>query len=697
MVWIAVAAGLMLMPSAGARADEAATQPSGDGSPAAAQGDQVLKTSRPGVFEEFHMRDADLRGVLELLSRQGRVNIVATRDVTGKVAAVDLYNVTFEEALKAVLRATGYVSYRENGSVYVTTPKQLAEIEKAKKKLEIRTFRLAYVTATDAKTLITPALSSDGSAVITPAAAVGVPSSKVDAGGNQYAADDVLVVRDYKEHLEAIARIIDEVDVRPDQVLIEATILRVSLEEDNALGFDFNALSGVNFDTLSSTTNGLQNLTTGSSVATSALNESQATFRTDLNAGLDPGGLTIGFISNSVGFFIRAMESVSDLTILANPKLLVINKQRGEVMVGNRDGYLTTTVTETTATQTVEFLETGTRLVVRPYIGRDGFIRMELHPEDSSGGVEQVGTSVLPTESTTEVTSNVMVRDGHTIVIGGLFRERTDTGRNQVPFFGNIPYLGALARQTSDDTTREEVIILVTPHIVNQAADEAVSAQIKDDVERFRLGQRKGMAWWGRDRLAQSFMRWARQELAAGDREKALWNVDMALSMQPRMEEAIRLKERLVEQAYWQDETRMSSVRYVIERMIMQDLGKPFQPVVPPERPRDPSELPEDVRGRFGVQGLIEPPLPPGGVRLTDLVEDENLPVQAPVETPVAEAPATAAPVIEATEEVVPTTEAPVEEAPVKEAPVSDAVEKGRVQPAPPEDEKALGHLSKGE
>jgi len=620
MVSVAVAVGALVVSPPAARADDAivaaaTTQPAGE------QPDKILKTSRPGVFEEFHMRDADLRGVLELLSRQGRVNIVATRDVKGNVAAVDLYNVTFEEALTAVLRATGYVSYRENGSVYVCTPKQLAEIEKAMKKLEVRTFRLAYITATDAKTLITPALSSDGSAVITPAAAIGVASSKVDAGGNQYAADDVLVVRDYQEHVEAIALIIEEVDVRPDQVLIEATILRVSLEEDNALGFDFNALSGVDFQTLGSTSNGLQSVTTGTLPA-AQLNNTQATFRTDFNSAIEGGGMTIGFVSNNISFFIRAMESVSDLTILANPKLLVVNKQRGEVMVGNRDGYLTTTVTETTATQTVEFLETGTRLVVRPYIGRDGFIRLELHPEDSSGSVEQVGTSVLPTESTTEVTSNVMVRDGHTIVIGGLFRERTTNNRNQVPLLGNVPYMGALFRQTSDDTTREEVIILITPHIIQQAVDEAVAQQIKNDVERFRLGQRKGMAWWGRDRLAQSFMRRAREELAAGDREKALWNVDMALSMQPRMEEGIRLKERLMEQAYWADESRISSVRYVIERMMMQELGKPFQRVVPTEKPRDPADLPEDVRERFGLQGLIEPPLPPGGMRLTDLTHE---------------------------------------------------------------------------
>ena len=83
--------------------------------------------------------------------------------------------------------------------------------------------------------------------------------------------------------------------------------------------------------------------------------------------------------------------------------------------------------TETTSTQTVQFLDTGTRLIFRPYIGDDGYIRMEIHPEDSDGGLQT--SANLPFKSTTEVTSNVMVKDGHMIVIGGLFRESSSSTR----------------------------------------------------------------------------------------------------------------------------------------------------------------------------------------------------------------------------------------------------------------------------
>src|SRR5204862_2562393 len=98
------------------------------------------------------------------------------------------------------------------------------------------------------------------------------------------------------------------------------------------------------------------------------------------------GGLKVGFVTNSVSMFLSALETVTDTTVLANPKVLALNKQQGEVIVGRKDGYLTTTVTESATVQTVDFLDTGTRLIFRPCIGADGYIRMEIHSEDSRGG-----------------------------------------------------------------------------------------------------------------------------------------------------------------------------------------------------------------------------------------------------------------------------------------------------------------------
>jgi type IV pilus assembly protein PilQ len=600
----------------------AVTTPGATGDMVAAVPDSV-KSVRPGAFE-IHVQGADLRGVLQLLSTQGRKNIIATKEVTGSVTA-DLYDVTFHEALEAVLRASGYV-YEEKGNfVYVYTAKQLEESHKTDKAQITRMFRLSYITAADAKTLLAPALSPEGVISLSPSAVAGITSSQVEAGGVSYSNSDVILVRDYEKNMKDVEKFITDLDVKPDQVLIDATLLRATLTEQNALGIDLDVLGGVSFNTLTGTsassgssgsgTGGTgtgaavtlgSDLTTGMTTGTlsgSNLNASKVKVSTGSN------GFSLGFVSSNVAAFINALETVTDVTVMANPKLLVLNRQRGEVIVGNKDGYLTTTVTETVSTQAVQFLETGTRLIVRPFIARDGFIRMEIHPEDSSGSVALVAgsTNVLPSETTTEVTSNVLVRDGRTIVIGGLFRERTSTGRSQVPILGNIPCLGVLFRSTDDNTVRDEFIALITPHIVKQAVDEAVSEQIKDDAERFRVGQRKGMMWWGRDRLAQLHMGWAKQWLCEGNREKALWDVDMALSMSPRMDDAIKLKERLTQTAYWANDARASSVKNTVEKMICQDLGLPVDRVIDPNKPRN-GEVTPAAKEAFGIQGRPEDP-----------------------------------------------------------------------------------------
>jgi len=567
--------------------------------------EDAIRRSRDDAFE-IHVQGADLRGVLQLLSTQGKRNIIATQEVKGSVTA-DLYGVTFEEALDAVMRSTGYVYEAKGEFIYVYTPKQYEALKQAERKTVVAVFKLSYLTAEDAQTLISPALSRDGMIALTPEAAAGIATSDTETGGNDLGTEDVLVVRDYEENVKQIGELLDKLDIKPEQVLIEATILRATLTEDNDLGIDFNVLCGVDFESLGSSN---ARLTNPDGTVINQDGTRDFAFNSAFSNAVPAGGMTIGFLTNQVNVFIRALESVTDVTVVANPKLLVVNKQRGEVMIGNRDGYLTTTITETVATQTVQFLETGTRLVVRPYVGKDGYVRMEIHPEDSSGNVVPVGTAQLPRETTTEVTSNVMVRDGHTIVIGGLFRERTDNGRSQIPLAGNVPYLGTLFRSTNDATAREEVIVLVTPHIVRQEEDEQTSEQIRDDVERFRIGQRKGLRCWGRTPLSQTHMRWARAALAAGDRGKALWNIDMALSLQPRMEEAIRLKERLTQQAYWADTARISTVRYVIQQMIMQELGKPVERIVLPGKPRNVENVEPEVREAFGIGRRYEDPLP---------------------------------------------------------------------------------------
>jgi len=408
-----------------------------------------------------------------------------------------------------------------------------------------------------------------------------------EAGGNTLSDHDVLLVYDTPSRIKAIEKVIKEIDVRPKQVLIEATILRAELNENNALGIDFNIVSGVDFEMLASTSPGVTDLTTGN-VPQAELNNTNTTLRTDFNGAVDPGGFTFGIIKDQVAVFIRALEQVSDTTVLANPKVLALNKQRGQVMVGRRDGYLTTTVTETTAIQTVEFLETGTQLIFRPFIGDDGYVRMEIHPEDSAGSLNE---SNLPFETTTEVTSNILVRDGHTILIAGLFRESTNAVRGQVPVLGNIPIVGALFRATNDMTNREEVIILLTVHIVKDESDYAkVGHELAEEAMKLRIGMRRGVQAFGRDRLALAHYHMALQHYRAGRQDKALWDARMALHISPKNLPAIRLKERLI--GRHSCDYRVGSIRSVISRRLMGDSS--LGPVGPPDPaiPNGPVILP---------------------------------------------------------------------------------------------------------
>ena len=585
--------------------DQAAVQPASQPETGTAGAEEVIKRTGSNRFTmTFKEGGMDMRLALHMLSMLERRNIVVAPEVTGTVWGT-LHDVTFDEALEAVLAFGGHRYISKGRFIYVYTRNQYEEILKALRKLKVRTFRLSYVTAKDVKVLIAPVLSADSKVAETPVSGTGVATSDSDAGGNSYPGADLLVISDYEDNLKKVAEIIKTVDIRPKQVLVEATILISTLDDDDKLGVNFNALSGISFRGLSSQTAGLADVTPGTLTSTAFANNNMGTIRTDFAAVT--GGLRLGFISNQVAFFVSALEKVNDTTVVANPKLLILDRQRGEVLIGNRQGYLTTTVSEGISTQTVEFLETGTRLVVRPFICPDGHIRLELHPEESTGALDANG---LPTENTTEVTSNVLVRDGHTIVIGGLFREETQNVRSQVPLMGNLPYLGGLFRSTQDAVLRTETILLITPHIIRHDVDERISEQMRDEIERFRIGQRRGMRWWSRTQLAGSQIRQARKAMRAGDREKALWHIDTALSIDPRMEEGMRLKERLTEQVYWADQPRYSSIKYVIQRMIMADLGMPYERIIPPAKPRVNTKVDPKILRKLGMGMMLEDPLP---------------------------------------------------------------------------------------
>ncbi len=535
--------------------------------------DKTLEDSaivmKGGDRVEIHVSDAPLSTVLRVLSAHSRRNIVASPRVKGVVTA-DLFDVSLQQALDSILRANDCGSEEHDGFIYIYTLEELAQRKavKTEEPMVSRLFRLNHVSVKDIQPLIEKLKSAQGQIATTPEAKSGIDPGGKEAGGNSLSGADAIMIYDLQSRIDEIAKVIRELDVRPRQVLIEATILRAAITEDNALGVDFNLVTGVDFQMLNSTSPAVTSINPGE-LAGAQLQNTNATVRTDFNQNipLSSGGFTFGIIKDNVGVFLRALEQVTDTTVLANPKILALNKQRGHVHVGREDGYMTTTVTQTTAVQTVDYLVTGTQLVFRPYVGEDGYVRMELHPEDSTGGLTAAN---LPYKTTTEVTTNILVKDGHTILIGGLFRESTSNSRSQVPVIGNVPFMGNLFRSTSDKTSREEVIILLTVHVIKDDNEYAqLGEDLTEDVHRIRVGARRGILSYGRDRLAMAYYHTAMKHAREGRPDKALRDVSMCLHVSPTYLPAMKLKERFAGNHSCDNAT--GAIREVINRRIISD------------------------------------------------------------------------------------------------------------------------------
>ncbi|MHC4640769.1 MAG: type II secretion system protein GspD [Planctomycetota bacterium] len=500
-----------------------------------------------------------IRDALRFLGTKYHRNIVPSSKVEGQVTVTTLYDVTFEGALNAILGKR--LKYDEKDDViWVYTAEEFKSIMEDLERMEYKVFTLHYISAAEAQNLITPVLSGKGSIQGSTAAETVVPTgdsiSKGSGGGDNMALNDIIVLRDYPENIAEAEKLLAELDIRPKQVLIEATILSATLTEGMEFGIDLNFMAGIHLDG-TSTSSQIGSTSTIETTTTSPIQQiANNSWRQGIGGGMietaglariGGSGLRIG-ISTGNGdatAFITALEEVTDTTILANPKILAINKQLGQVYIGTKIGYISqTTQTQTSTTQSVEFLDTGTKLSFRPYIGDDGYIRMDIHPKDSSGTLK---ANDIPDEFSAELATNVIVKDGQTIVIGGLFRDVVVTSRSQIPLLGDIPLIGALFRGTTDSTTRQEVIVMLTPHIIEEPEETNSDARV-DDVRRKRFGAKDELQWIGRARLAEDRYAKAARCYIEGDTETAIRELNVALELRPTYLEAIRLKEKIIQE-----------------------------------------------------------------------------------------------------------------------------------------------------
>jgi len=524
---------------------------------------RIIQPDQGGVYPSIAF-NGDITEFLKLLSHDAQKNIIPSPAVRGLIS-VNLFDVTFKEALDAVLPVNGFAYVEKDAFIYVYTKKELDELKAADRHMETRMFRLNYIPAVDVQAMIAPVLSSGAIVTTSPDAL------STDAAGETWAGNKYIIVRDYPEPLEEVAALIKEVDRKPPQVMVEATILVASLDDTNRLGVNFNVLAGVDFQSaegvLSRPSSGYNTVSAegeGETGGTGSTPTGVAVSGTAVGAVFGGGGLNIGIVNSNIGLFVDALESITDVATLGNPKVLTLNRQQGELIVGDEIGYISSAeATQVSTTSTVTFLKTGVQLKFRPFVMDDGYIRMELNPEDSDGGLS---ASDLPFKKTTEVTTNVLVKDGRTIVIGGLFRDKVTLGRSQIPLLGDIPVLGHLFRSSTDQNRKEEVIFLVTPHIIKEEVDYAAGEDALARCDRIMLGVREGLLGFGRERLSAAHYHSARQQQAAGNLNNALWNARMATYLTPTFVDAYDLRNELLGAQIYQGE--YGSMRLFMRRLV---------------------------------------------------------------------------------------------------------------------------------
>lgn len=496
-------------PPAGSSTPVANPAPATPGSAAPDQ-EQPIKVGDSGLVT-MHINDLDIRQALELLSRQATLNILVSPGVQGQVT-INLDKVTVEQALDSLMKLGNLTSRKEGKLIYVMTPPELIQQQGERGQITTRVYRLNYIRSADIDEMLRPFLSEAGKLTVTPDSQQGISGGTNlfggfgafgsaggsgggsgggaggggggggtggggggggggagggggTTGGNSLAGSDVIIVQDFESNLRTIDEIIAKLDVQPLQVMVEAVIMSVELARGTNLGINFAVLNGNNGQGLAMLGNGLELNDNAGFTPKNVINRTTGQILGGVANGFlsNYNSFKYGFIDNRVTGFIRALETIGQVNVLASPRVLVLNKQRAEIQLGQRLGYFTVTQNLTSTVQQVQFLNTGTLLRFRPFVSNDGMIRMEVHPEKSTGNV----SNNVPTSNTSEVTTNVMVPDGATIVIGGLIENTDNSAQQGTLGLSKLPVVGPLFRNKTQDSLKRELIVLLTPRIWN--------------------------------------------------------------------------------------------------------------------------------------------------------------------------------------------------------------------------------------
>ena len=422
----------------------------------------------------LNFQDIDVRSVLQLLADTSGQNIVVSDSVAGNLT-LRLQNVPWDQALDIVLRTKGLDKRRQDNVIIIGPTEELATREKAelaahKEVQELSPTHTEFMQVNYAKVGDLAKLIKTTSAKDSMLSARG--SLAVDERTN------TLLVQDTSDKLADIRRLVQTLDVPVKQVLIEARIVIVSDTFERDLGARFgvstaqqNGPGGL----LSVSGNGnAANSILGSGLGGASLTGTTLDNRYQVNtpAANTNGSIGISLLGGSylVDLELSAAQNEGKSETISSPRIITANQKQATIMQGVEIPYQESASSGATTTQ---FKDAVLKLKVTPLITPDNRVILDLDVSDDSVG-QQVTSATggsVPSIDTRQIITQVLVNDGQTVVLGGILDTTKSKSANKVPFFGDIPFLGALFRSTTDINNKTELLIFITPKILREGSN----------------------------------------------------------------------------------------------------------------------------------------------------------------------------------------------------------------------------------
>ena len=422
---------------------------------------------------DLDLKDADIHNVLRLLADVGHVNIVTADNVTGTVT-IRMRNVPWDQALDVILQAKNLGVVRQANMLRVAP---LAELEKEREMtiarlkqesqlapVETRLIPVSYANAGEISRRAKDLLSERGSVA-------------VDDRTN------VLIVRDVAGNLNQIEELTRALDTQTPQVLVEARIIEATSKYLRDVGIQWGGdasfspvtgnPTGLAFPNSVGVAGGASDTNTPTAGLSPTSNRvDNPNFAVNLPAAVGTGsggaiGLTFGSIDNTINLALRlsAAESTGMVRILSSPRVLTLDNRDARIAQGTLIPFSQVSAMGVQTT----FQEAKLQLLVRPHVTADGSVSMHVKINRDEPDYTQTSARGDPMILKREAETDLLVMDGHTAVIGGIYTRNTGRNLDQVPFFGDIPILGLLFQRRRASDQRGELVIFLTPRIVNRA------------------------------------------------------------------------------------------------------------------------------------------------------------------------------------------------------------------------------------